>query len=548
MATRREFLGVVAGAALATAAPRSPRRPNFILFLVDDLGWTDTSVAMVRGRPESRSDFYRTPALERLARQGIVFSSAYAPAPVCSPTRHSIQFGKTPARLHNTCHVRGAANCKDEKSIAQMLKEIDPAYATAHFGKWGLSQSPEPAHFGYDHSDGKTNNFHGDWRSLRDRRALPDDDPKRIFSITRRAVAFIREQAAKGRPFYLQVSHYAVHVQHAALRETIEKYRKLPRGKKCHDADYQNPPSPLNHWILEYAAMIENTDSSLGAILDCLDALGIADDTYIIFTSDNGGGFRGNEPLRGGKGECWEGGIRVPMVARGPGIQPGTYCDVPVAGWDFFPTFADLAGGGRLPPGIDGASLRPLFENRGTGTVERPHDFLLFHYPFWSPFGGKPVSAIRQGDWKLLKMWMTGETLLFNLAEDLGEKKNLASANPRKARELHEMLMTYLREVEAEDWRTVRQTQSKFAGELPIQRRLEAFVAEARKLSTDQLRKRIEELERRLAEQERIRRESVHLQSAEANRLWAHSNTECVFLRQAIAALERMLKSKRMAR
>jgi len=539
-------LGAAALATPAFARDAEARRPNFILFLTDDQGWTDTSVPMMEGRPDSRSDFYRTPALERLAREGMVFSNAYSPAPVCSPTRHSIQFGKTPARLRNTCHVRGAADCRDELSIAQMLKRADPAYATAHFGKWGLSQSPGPAHFGYDHSDGRTNNYHGDWRALDDRRALPDDDPKRIFSITRRASAFIEAQAKAGRPFYLQVSHYALHVQHTALAATIERVRKRPRGAKCRPADYENPPPPLNGWILEYAAMIEDVDASLGALLAKLDALGIADTTYVVFTSDNGGGFRGNQPLRGGKAECWEGGIRVPMVVRGPGIKAGTYCDVPVAGWDLLPTFTDLAASTEaLPMGTDGGSLRPLLENAGKGKVGRPHGSLVFHFPFWTPFGAEPVTAIREGGWKLLKMWRTGESLLFNLADDIGERRNLANAMPDKVRDLHAKLTAYLASVKAEDWRDIRKVQAKSAGGIEIRRRIDRYLEEAEKDSTQELRKRIEQLERQLAEQNRIRRESVHSQEPGANRAWARSNSECVYLREVIESLRKRLGAKR---
>ena len=538
--SRRGFLTAagLGAAALAFARDAKARRPNFILFLTDDQGWTDTSVPMMNGRPDSRSDFYRTPALERLAREGMVFSSAYSPAPVCSPTRHSIQFGKTPARLRNTCHVRGAADCRAETSIAQMLKKADPAYAAAHFGKWGMSQSPEPEHFGYDHSDGKTNNFHGDWRSTTDRRALPDDDPKRIFSVTRRATAFIEEQVRAGRPFYLQVSHYALHVQHTALAKTVGKVRKRPRGSKCNPADYRDPSPPLNAWILEYAAMIEDTDSSLAALLEAIDRLRIAANTYVIFTSDNGGGFRTNKPLRGGKADCWEGGLRVPLVARGPGIKAGTTCDAPVAGWDFFPTFSDLAGSAEpLPAGIDGGSLRPLFTDPAKGTVKRPNGFLVFHFPFWTPFGAKPVTAIREGDWKLLKLWSTGELLLFNLAEDLGEARNLADAQPDKAKDLHAKLTHYLEAVNAEDWRDIRKVQGKSAGGLQIRKRIDDYLKEAEKASAQEIRKRIEHLTRQLAEQNRILRGSVHSQDHGANRAWARANSECVFLRETIAAL-----------
>ncbi len=535
--------GVLAAVILTCPRDANADKPNFILFLTDDQGWTDTSVPMIEGRADSKSDFYRTPALERLAREGMVFSSAYSPAPVCSPTRHSIQFGKTPARLRNTCHVKGAAGCPDEISIASMLKKTDPPYATAHFGKWGLSQSPAPEHFDYDQSDGRTNNFHGDWRSTKDRRALPDDDPKRIFSLTKRAAAFMEEQAGKGRPFYLQVSHYALHVQHNALPETIEKYRKLPRGGKCVPADYDNATPPLNAWILEYAAMIEDMDTGLGMLLEKIDKLGIADNTYVIFVGDNGGGFRGNKPLRGGKGSVWEGGIRVPMVVRGPGVKPGTYCNVPVTGWDFFATFSDLAGNTKpLPQGIDGGSLRLLLENEGKGKVGRPEDHLVFHYPFWSPFGGKPMTAIRHGDWKLVKEWESGKLHLFNLADDLGETRDLAEAKPDVAKKLHAKLTDYLKTVDAEDWQQIRKVQQgQSGGSNEMRRRIDTYLKEAEKDSPRELKKRVEQLKRQLAEQNKIRRQSVHSQAPDANRAWAGANSECAFLRTVIGNLEKRL-------
>jgi len=459
--TRRDFIKQFGLGTAAMALPQTleiiqgvtPKKgkakPNIILILTDDQGWTDTSVQMMAGRADSKSDFYQTPALERLAKDGMVFSSAYSPAPVCTPTRVSIQFGKTPARLRDTGHYRIARkDFNDEISIAQAIKAADSSYAAAHFGKWG-GQATSPEQAGYDRSDGKTNNYHGDWRSLKDKRPTPLDNPKQIFGLTRRACEFMEDQAKAGRPFYLQVSHYAVHSQHRALKETIEKYRNLPRGKKCKPEDYESPPPGVNRWILEYAAMIENLDTGLGGILKKIDELGIADNTYVIFFSDNGGDFKGNAPLRGQKSELWEGGVRVPMVVRGPGIKPGSRCDEPVVGWDFLPTFVDLAGGDKktLPKNHDGGSLRPLFDNSGKGRIHRPVEGLVFHFP---DFQGVSMSAIRLGDYKLLKDWETGKIHLYNLVDDLGETRDLAAKMPQKTNELKQQLMDYLESVKAE--------------------------------------------------------------------------------------------------
>ena len=456
--TRRDFL-TAAGVAAATK-----KKPNVILILTDDQGWTDTSVPMMRSRRDSRSDFYQTPALERMAREGMVFSNAYAPAPTCTPSRASIQFGKTPARLRQTvvhdvlAQSRGI-DCHDEVSIARMVKSADARYRTAHFGKWGFPPRT-PQHAGYDVTDGHTNNADGDWASKKDGRPLPPDDPKRIFSLTKRAAAFMARCVAARRPFFMQVSHYALHVQHYALAETVAKYRALPRGGKCTAKDYADPPPARNAWTLLYAAMIEDLDRSVGMLLDKIDELGIAGDTYVFFTADNGGGFRGNAPLKSGKASLWEGGIRVPTFVRGPGVRPGSQCDVPVAGWDFLPTISDVIGSARpLPDGIDGGSLRGLFEKGNDGKITRPAEGLVFHFPW---YGHVPMSAIRLGDFKLVKNLNTGETRLFDLAKDLGETADLSKSMPAKADELHGKLSAYLKAVGAEkieDMRAARKAE-----------------------------------------------------------------------------------------
>ena len=453
--TRRDFLKIAGFAAaslaagpLAGAAKTEAKKPNIILFLTDDQGWADTSVQMMADRPDTKSDFFRTPALARLAAEGMIFSNAYSPAPVCSPTRDSVVYGRTPARLHHSVLLGKARVRDDDPTTPRAVKGADPRYVTAHFGKWACSpRSPEDV--GFDVSDGRTDNWHGDWQKVDgQKQPLPADDPKRIFSVTKRAGDFMAAQVKAGRPFYMQISHYAAHVQHSALAATVEKYRKLPRGRKCQANDYATPPPARNAWIMLYAAMIENLDTGLKMLLDKIDELGIAGNTYVLFTSDNGGGFRGNTPLRGGKASLWEGGIRVPTVVRGPGIKPGSRCAVPVAGWDFLPTFHDLAGG-RAPLGdtIDGGTLRPLFENGGKGTVKRPVEGLMFHYPW---FDAVPMSAVRLGGYKLVKDLNTGKSRLFNVAEDVGETKDLSKSLPAKAADLDNRLTAYLKQVDAE--------------------------------------------------------------------------------------------------
>lgn len=430
------------------------QKPNIIIFFTDDQGWADTSVRMMKDRADSRSDFFRTPALEKMAEQGMVFSCAYAAAPTCTPSRAGLQFGKTPCRLRQTVvHDRLAfdrgIDCKDQLSIPQMIKAAAPDYVTAHFGKWGFHPRP-PEHAEYDQSDSNSNNGEGDYLSVKDRTPLPPDDPKRIFSITRRAERFMEEQAKAGRPFFMQLSHYAVHVNHAALPETIERYRKLPRPD---DPKYQSEAASV------YAAMIENLDTGLARILAKLGQLGIKDNTYVIFTSDNGGGFIQNGPLKGGKGSAWEGGLRVPTVVSGPGVLKGAYCDVPITGWDFFPTINEIVGGKPLPPEYDGGSLLDLFQRGNAGKVHRGTPELIFHYPWYGSM--PPMSVIRDGNYKLVMSLNDGETRLYNLIEDIGEQHDLSAAMPDKTRQLHRRLLEYLKTVDAEDVEDMRQARKK---------------------------------------------------------------------------------------
>jgi arylsulfatase A-like enzyme len=505
---------VVSGGSQAENVERGGGKPNVILVLADDLGWTDTSVPMMAGQGDSPSEFYRTPALERLAREGMVFSSGYSPAPTCTPSRGSIQFGKTSARLrqtvvHDVLAKSRGIDCANEVSIAQMIKAVDRNYVTAHFGKWGFPPRP-PEHAGYDVTDGKTNNGDGDYESVKDRTPLPPDDPKRIFSLTRRASAFMEQQVRAGQPFFMQVSHYAVHVQHSALEETIQRYKKfLPAPKKHTPED------------ILYAAMIEDLDTGLALLLDKLDELGIADNTYVIFTSDNGGGFRNNAPLRGGKADLWEGGIRVPTVVRGPGVMAGVQCDVPVAGWDFWPTIRDLVGAGSSPPaGIDGGSLRPLFEKGDDGKMERGTEALVFHFPWYDKL---PMSAIRLGDYKLIKNLNTGETRLFNVVKDVGEEQDLSQAMPQKAEALDAMLKDYLQDVDAEtiaDMRAARK-EELIAHTARTQREIDDTLESLKKASDDNERRKLQDrLENGRKRLENHRGARERLEKARKTRAW----------------------------
>ena len=427
-------------------------KPNIILVYADDLGWTDTSVQMMRGVSRSKSKLYQTPSLERMAREGTVFSNAYSCAPTCTPSRAGIQFGKTPCRLrqtvvHDILAWERGIDCKDEISIAEMIKRSDPEYTTAHFGKWGFHpRSPE--HAGYDVTDGNTNNGEGDYQNVKDRTPLPVDDPKRIFSITERAISFIEEQSKAQKPFFVQVSHYAVHVGHAARQQTIEKYLKLLEASSATNKGKE--PSGRQLKKATYAAMIEDLDTSLGTILDKIGSLGNADNTYIIFTSDNGSeAFREDEPLRGGKATLWEGGIRVPTLVVGPGVQAGATCDTPIAGWDFYATINELVGGARLQKEFDGGSLLDVLQRGNDGSINRNTAELIFHFPWYG--GTLPMSVIRDGDHKLVMNLHNDEVRLFDLSQDLGEASDLSERMPERTDQLRRRLISYLSEVSAED-------------------------------------------------------------------------------------------------
>ena len=447
MAITRALLAFVAIAAAGTAGAQ----PNIVLILADDLSWVGTSVQMDPERPESRSDYHRTPALERLASEGMRFSDAYSPHPNCSPTRLAIQTGKSPAQLGMTDIInRGSGPFyeghpmippqhinhipHDETTIAELLKAHRPGYVTAHFGKWHLAGGG-PGEHGYDEHSGSTSNREGGT-------AAPD--PKRTVSVTTRALDFLRHRRSAGDPFFLQVSYYAVHLAVHAFPETVEEFESSPRGER-----HNNPG---------HAAMTHELDEGVGRILDAIDRLKLARDTYVIFTSDNGSYHHAgdvqvssNAPLRGEKASTWEGGIRVPLLVRGPGIAAGSVCRLPVTGTDLYPTIAEWAGvRAELDPNIEGASLAGVLASGAEGGVTRRFAPLVWHFPHYQvPKKTKPMSSIRDGRWKLVRLYESGESRLFDLEADLGESQDRRAAEPEIARRLEEALASYLETIGA---------------------------------------------------------------------------------------------------
>jgi arylsulfatase A-like enzyme len=326
-------------------------------------------------------------------------------------------------------------------SIAGVLKTS--GYATAHFGKWHL-YGGGPAKHGYDESDGETDNkTFRPTDPVTGEKTRISEDPKLMFSITRRGVDFMERQAKAGRPFFVQISHYANHGQYQARKATLEKYEKDPVFQKI-----ASPRERANSQLS--AAMTEDLDTSIGRLLAKVDELGIADNTWVIFTSDNGyhEWNEGREPLRGGKWWIWDGGLRVPLIVRGPGVAAASRCAVNVVGYDWLPTFADLADiSARVPKDVDGVSLRPLLLGQPVSGnfVNRA---ICFHYPHYrvSP----PCSAIIEGDKKLLHFYeWPDDKFVFDLKTDLGEQNNIATANPGQSQAMRQNMMEHLKAVGA---------------------------------------------------------------------------------------------------
>jgi arylsulfatase A-like enzyme len=402
------------GVAAGTAAP------NFLFIFVDDQGWGGTSVPMIPGKDFSRTAGFQMPNLDRLAAQGMTFSQAYAAHPKCECSRAALLMGRSTTSLNAVDKRSRTWNAPASDSLANTLKRANSAYRAAHLGKWQWAQTPES--MGYDASDGITMNEDGDSRD--------PEDPKQSFGLTRRAQEYMEKQVKDGRPFYLQISYYAVHPQPQALASTLAKYE----GKGGGGGGRGKGGGPI------VAAMTEDLDTCIGVLMKDLQALGIAKNTYVIYMSDNGGR---TEALKGGKALCDEGGIRVPLIVQGPGIHGGAYCNEPAIGYDILPTVLDFAVPGfALPKGVEGGSWKPLLMNGGTGKVKRPLDRLVWHHDVEIEH---PQTALRKGNLKLLHYWDTKEAFLYDLATDHGERTNLAKEKSAITAQLLAELKAHLR-------------------------------------------------------------------------------------------------------
>ena len=428
-------------------------RPNIVFILADDFGWRDVSYDV--GYGYSGSGYYETPNIDRLAAQGMRFTDAYAACPVCSPTRASIMTGKYPARIHLTDwingHNRPDAKLKipdwthymrlEEVTIAEALKAV--GYKTCHVGKWHLGDDPIywPEYQGFDVNKGgwKAGSPKGSGRYF-----VPygnprlEDGPPGEYLTDREGIEaanFIEQN--KGRPFFLYMAHYAVHTPIMAKEDIIDKYKAKP--------------STPEHNNATYAAMIQSMDEAVGRVMDKLEELNIADHTIVVFMSDNGGllGKTNNTPLRGGKAQAYEGGIREPMIIKWPGIaKAGSVCSEPVISTDFYPTILEIVNiAPKHQQHIDGISLAPLLRQRGP--LNR--DAIYWHYPHYhpqNPYG--PFGAIRKGHWKLIEYYEDMNVELYNLKDDLSEQTDLAQSEPAKRDELGNLLNAWRQSVNAQ--------------------------------------------------------------------------------------------------
>ena len=421
------LLVALTGTSAALGAASAGRAPNIVLILADDLGTTPVGVY--------GNAYYQTPNIDRLAREGVRFTDAYSACPVCSPTRAALMTGKYPARTHVTDFIAGAAFPfarlrqpewqkflpLSETTIAEELTAR--GYATALFGKWHLARGYRPPQSVAEGPDRQ-----GFAEAFITHKPDSDDDPEKdahgVEAITVRALDFIGRH--RDRPFFLELAHNSIHSPIMAPKALVAKYRARPGSDR-----------PENNPVI--AAMMEVLDVSVGRVLARLDELGLRENTLVIFYSDNGGLLKdgAQTPFRGGKAQLYEGGIRVPLIMRWPGvIASGRTSNAPVTSVDFFPTFLELSGGTpKADASIDGASLVSLI--RGGAAPSR--DAIFWHYPHYHSAGiNGPAGAVRAGDWKLIEYYettLTGKGAaieLFNLKDDPAETRNMADKEPKR--------------------------------------------------------------------------------------------------------------------
>lgn len=442
----RCLLGLgLASALQAAPGPGGARPPNILLILADDLGCTPVGAY--------GNSYYQTPHIDRLAGEGLRFTAAYAACPVCSPTRAALMTGKYPARTHVTDFIPGApfpwARLRQpEWQKFLPLSEVTVAeeltargYVTALFGKWHLAKGyfpPESIEEGPDRQGFAETEITHKPKAKDD----PETDAHGVEKLTRLALQFLAKHRAQ--PFFLELAHNSIHAPIMAPRALVQKYRNRAGSDR-----------PENNPVL--GAMMETLDDSVGRVLAKLDELGLRENTLVIFYADNGGLLKdgAQTPFRGGKAQLYEGGIRVPLIMRWPGvIASGTLSPAAVTTVDFFPTFLELSGGPvARRAGLDGESLVPLL--RGGAALKR--DALFWHYPHYHAAGeGGPAGAVRAGDWKLIEYYehtiagVGRAPELFNLRDDPAETRNLAATQPKRVAALQAQLAAWRGKVGAQ--------------------------------------------------------------------------------------------------
>ena len=433
----------------------TPTKPNVLFIFLDDFGWRDASFM--------GSDFYQTPNLDALAAKGMVFNNAYAGAANCAPSRACLLSGQYSPRheIYNVgttrrgkkqhgklMHVPGTDTLrKDIKTWAHCVHET--GYRTGTIGKWHLSNDPLPYGFDFNfagtHSGSPPRGYyppHGNIAELKD---APKDEYL-TNRLTDEAIGFIERNQQQ--PWFLYLTHFAVHTPIQGEPELVRKYQNLPPGKL-----HQHPVM---------AAMIESMDRGVGKITAALDRLDLADNTIIVFTSDNGGYGPATSmaPLKGYKGTYYEGGIREPMFVVWPGVtKPGTTCDWPVINVDLLPTFCSMTGAQLPNQAIDGVSLTPLL--KGQASSDMQDRSIYWHFPAYLQsyartdqqrdplFRSRPCTVMRSGKWKLHEYFEDGDLELYDLEADAGEQSNLVSTQPDVAKRLHDEMQAWRRATNA---------------------------------------------------------------------------------------------------
>ena len=441
--------------------PQAPERPpNFVVLLADDWGWTDAGC--------QGSDLYLTPNIDRLARDGVRFTNGYAACTVCSPTRAALMTGQYPGRTHVTDFIRGHLRPHAKLNVPDWTMKIEQrhttlaealrgaGYRTAIVGKWHLEprgdadeDDYEPLKHGFEVNVGgnewgaPATYFHPYAKegSPRVMGPLPPGGKEGEYltdRLTDEALKILEQWREE--PFLLYFPYYTVHTPIEAKPADVAKFSPLVQDG-------------MRHTDAEYAAMVASLDTSIGRLRVKLDELGIAHNTVILLAGDNGGLDRNgrpteNAPLREGKGSVYEGGVRTPTIAYWPGVTPrGSVSDEPVITMDLYPTVLEIAGV-EADRQVDGVSLAPILREPA---AKLGRDALYWHYPHYHAGGATPYSAIRDGDWRLIEFYEDDRVELYNLAQDVGEERDLAAEMPEKADELRAKLHAWRESVGAQD-------------------------------------------------------------------------------------------------